>query len=605
MAPAAPPEPLDDAERALLAQGKHEALAVRLADAGRHALAGWVLEQIWDFAGAREHFVRAGRLLDALRVAIDLGRPDLLDATLDLFAQAPADAREQAAQLLQRRARHADAARVLAFGDHSPRARAAALLRAGDPLAAARVLVAAGEPREALAALQPLPGRHGPTLQLAADLSWELGDVEAAVRHAQAAMRAGDVDRPALARTLARGLGALGHDLAAQIVLQGTGEAPPTGPVPPRFHLQRPLPAAFAGAAYEGIDRVTLQEVEVHLLLAELQDSGAQDPAIAGALEAFQRRALAALDLEHPAIRSIVHFDAGAGVLILPHAEGPPLRALIRPPGMPAARARALVAFLLEGLAAAHLRGLVHGSLLPAQIVCDAAGRPLLGPFGADAIAGLVATRTGALEELLTITAPEVRAGARPGAASDVYSVAALFVALVAGALTPVSEVIPPADRALVEAALAELPERRPDAAALLQAFRRRIVDIRDLSHSAGSPAPEQSPALEEPGLIAQGVAVDVAATWSDAALDALLACDAPVIQPVLDRHGRRLALAPWPEGCRRLADDAAFADLARAALASLPPDAAAALGPRLSASAWVVTPAGEWMLALDDLLTR
>ncbi|MFY0532485.1 hypothetical protein [Nannocystis pusilla] len=99
----------------------------------------------------------------------------------------------------------------------------------------------------------------------------------------------------------------------------------------------------------------------------------------------------------------------------MPWEAGNNLRALIRPPGMPLPRARALIAFLLEGLAAAHARGLVHGSLLPAQLVCDAAGRPLLGPFGADAIAGLIATRTGALEELLTITAPEVRAGGPHG----------------------------------------------------------------------------------------------------------------------------------------------------------------------------------------------
>lgn len=129
-------------------------------------------------------------------------------------------------------------------------------------------------------------------------------------------------------------------------------------------------------------------------------------------LAAFASRAEAAAALGHPAIRPVLRFEPGAGLLILPHAEGPPLRSLLRPPGMPPARARALLSFLLAGLVAAHERGLVHGSLLlPAQIVCDSAGRPLLGPFGADEIAGLVATRTGALEELLTITAPELRAG--------------------------------------------------------------------------------------------------------------------------------------------------------------------------------------------------
>ncbi|MDC0674213.1 hypothetical protein [Nannocystis radixulma] len=604
----APPEPLTADEQRMLAQGKHEALAQLLAQSGRHAVAGWVLEQIWEFAGACEHYARAGRPLDALRAAIELGRSDVLDRIIAVFTAADADTRQQAAALLQRKGRHADAARMLALGDHDPEARARALVRAGDRLGAARVLAEADRVREALAVLEPLPERHGPTLQLAAELSWELGDAEAAVRRAQAAIRAGGVDRAALGRLLARGLGALGHDLAAQIVLQShgpansRGEAPPTAPVPARFQVRASLPASFSGAAYEGIDRVTLAEVEIHLLLAELQEGGSADPAVQDALEAFHRRALAAAALEHPAIRGIVQFDARAGILILPHEAGSNLRALIRPPGMPLARARALVAFLLEGLAAAHLRGLVHGSLLPAQLVCDAAGRPLLGPFGADAIAGLIATRTGALEELLTITAPEVRAGATPTAASDIYSVAALLVALVAGNLGGAA----PEARALVEDALADDPAKRPDAAALLARMRRRVADLRDLSMSTEPIRQDPTVMSDDSGLAGHGVVVEAAPGWDDIALDALLAADVPALQPVLDRQGRRVALAAWPEGCRRLADDVPFIQLAPMAIVdALPVEAAAAVRARLTAGAWVVTPAGEWMLALDELLTR
>ncbi|MDC0722651.1 hypothetical protein POL25_37530 [Nannocystis sp. bb15-2] len=598
----AAPEPLTEDEQRMLVQGRHEALAHALALSGRHAAAGWVLEQIWEFTGACEHYARAGRPLDALRAAIELGRADVIDRIIAVFTAADADTRQQAAALLQRKGRHADAARILALGDHDPEARASALVRAGDRLAAARVLAEAERVREALALLEPLPERHGPTLQLAAELSWELGDAEAAVRRAQAAIRAGGGDRAALSRLLARGLGALGHDLAAQIVLQGRGEAPEGAPVPARFLVRASLPPSFSGAAYEGTDRVTLAEVEIHLLLAELQEAGASDPAVQDALESFQRRALAAAALEHPAIRGIVQFDARAGILILPYEAGNDLRALIRPPGMPLPRARALVAFLLEGLAAAHARGLVHGSLLPAQLVCDAAGRPLLGPFGADAIAGLIATRTGALEELLTITAPEVRAGRAPTSASDIFSAAALLVALAAGSLGGAA----PEARAVVEDALDPDPARRPDAATLLARMRRRVADLRDLSMSTAPIGQELGVMPEDPSLSGHGVVVEVAPTWDDVALDALLAADVPALQPVLDRQGRRVALAAWPEGCRRLADDVPFAQLApMAVVEALPAEAAAAVRARLTAGAWVVTPAGEWMLALDELLTR
>jgi len=637
----ASPESLLSAEqRAALARGAHEVVAAELVAAGQLAAAGWVLEQIWDFLAAHAHYLAADQPLDALRCVLEAGRPDLLDHTLDLLASRPRSERDAAVKLLQRRARHEEAARLLAADDADPAARARALLRAGDRLGAARVLADAGLIREGLAALEPLSEAHPPSLALAARLSWELGDAEASVRHAQAAMRArearspaalqgppakalagaadeqsanlslgtgplehGAEDRAELPRILARGLAALGHELAAQLVLQGVG-AGDAGPaaVPGRYRVRRALPASFSGAAYDGLDRVTQQEVELHLLLAEVQDAGLEASGVQAAIAGFARRAEAAAELAHPAIRPVLRFDRDAGLLILPHAAGPPLRALIRPPGMPPARARALISFLLDGLAAAHAHALVHGSLLPTQIVCDAVGRPLLGPFGADEIAGLVATRTGALEELLTFTAPELRAGGRPSAASDVFSAAALLLALRTGSLGAALERLPAAERALIADALDPDPARRPDADTLRQRLHLRVADARELAPRAALPAVPQT--MSEQTALGAGVLVAVASSWSEAELDVLLASDAPRLQPVLDREGRRVVLAPWPEGCRRLADDADAGALLPL-LDELEEPLRAALRPRLRPAAWVWTPGGAWMLALDDLLLR
>lgn len=685
--PPAPPPRLTDDQRARLARGDHEAVAVELAQAGEHAAAGWVLEQIWDFIGAFTHHRVAGARLDALRCALEAGRPDLLDHALAALALADPTERKTAVASLEKRGRHAEAARLLA-ADADPSAQAAALLRAGDRLAAARTFADAGRIPEALAALEPLPAAHAPSLAFAARLAWDLGDAEACVRHAQAAMRAlaGEARRPPrepstprtgphpalepraqpralssgtdrppprpgesrplalppgrtgpppppppreirgtigetrevadaaaprddglrreLARILAHGLAALGHDLAAALVLQGSGEGLAPAALPGRYRVRRVLPASFAGAAYEGIDRVSQQEVEIHLLLAELQDSGAEQAGVQSALAAFARRAEAAQALGHPAVRPILRFDLGAGLLLLPHADGPTLRTLIRPPGMPLARARALVAFLVDGLCAAHARGLVHGSLLPAQIVCDAAGRPLLGPFGADEIAGLVATRTGALEELLTITAPELRIGGVPTAASDVYGAAAIFVALRTGQLGAGPERLPPAERPLVADALLDDPAARPDSTTLLDRLRVRVADVRELADAA---ATDLSEAPGPIGAIAgslRGIPVTAAAGWSDGELDAILASDAPRLQPVLDRGGRTIVLAGWPEGCRRLAEGADDRGL-HPLLADLPEPLRPVLQSRLRPTSWVYTPADEWVLALDDLLTR
>ena len=619
---------LSPEQRAALTRGAHESVAAQLVAAGQPATAGWVLEQIWEFLGAHAHYLAADLPLDALRCALEAARPDLLDHTLELLALRPRSERDAAVQLLQRRGRHAEAARLLAADDADPAARARALLRAGDRPGAARVLADAGLVREGLAALGPLSEAHPESLALAARLSWELGDAEASVRHAQAAMRAREArgpsaasspainlslgagpsehvpeDRTELPRILARGLAALGHELAAQLVLQGAGAgAAGAAAVPGRYRVRRALPASFSGAAYDGLDRVTQQEVELHLLLAEVQDAGLEASGVQTAIAAFARRAEAAAELAHPAIRPVLRFDRDAGLLILPHADGPPLRTLIRPPGMPPARARALISFLLDGLAAAHARVLVHGSLLPTQIVSDAVGRPLLGPFGADEIAGLVATRTGALEELLTFTAPELRAGGRPSAASDVFSAAALLLALRTGSLGATLERLPAAEQALIADALDPDPARRPDADTLRQRLSLRVADARDLAPRAALPAVPQ--AMSEQTAIGVGVTVTAASGWSDPELDALLASDAPRLQPVLDREGRRVVLAPWPEGCRRLADDADASGLLPH-LDELPEPLRAALRPRLRPAAWVLTPGGAWMLALDDLLLR
>ncbi|MBA3545280.1 MAG: hypothetical protein H0T76_02235, partial [Nannocystis sp.] len=127
---------LSPEQRAALARGAHEQVAAELASAGHPSAAGWVLEQIWDFLGAHGHYLAAAQPLDALRCALEAGRPDLLDHTLTVLEQRPRHERDAAVTMLGRRARHEEAARLLAADDADPSARAKALLRAGDRLGA-------------------------------------------------------------------------------------------------------------------------------------------------------------------------------------------------------------------------------------------------------------------------------------------------------------------------------------------------------------------------------------------------------------------------------------------------------------------------------------
>ncbi len=596
-------EELSAEQRERLAAGRHEAVARELRSAGKSAAAGWVLEQIWDFEGALAAYLEAGQGLDSLRVALEVRDPESFEKALKTVENGSESDRRGAIELLKHRGRHLDIARLLESDTSRVDDRADALRDGGDKLAAAVTLAQAGRVAQALASLGPLDGPGQiPAHALAARLAWELGDAEATVRHAQVALRGGyrAPDTEALQRLLGRALASLGHDLAAQIAARGLE---PESAAEPKLHgrylVRRTLPSTVAGAAYEGIDRVTLQEVEIHLLLADYQE-GAIDETLRGALDAFAHRALAAHHLAHPAIRPIVRIDPDAGVLVLPHAEGPSLRAAIRAPGLAkqATRARALITFLVQGLTAAHRRGIVHGSLLPSQIVSDAVGRPLLGPFGADALAGLAATRTGSLTEMLTITAPECRRGAPATTASDIYSIGALFAALLCGDLEGNIESIATPERALIEAALADDPDSRPDAQTLLKMLRVPVACARDLRphyQGTGDTATEH----ERIAATAGREVVTASASWPEPLLDELASLDHPWIQPILDRDGPHFVVAAWPPACRSLSADQG-PDQAPLDLSA---ELRAAIASRRVAGAWVLAPGGAKMLSLSVLL--
>jgi len=593
--------------RERLGAGEHEQVAAQLETDGDHVRAALVREQIWDFVGAYAAWRRAGDPLRALRAALETGAASTIDDAVSAFASIEdRTVLREAAALLAARRRHHDAAMLLERSDDAPDARARELLRAGDRTGAARVLANAGDPTAAMRALGEIGDgtTSGPSHALAARLCWDLGDAEAAARHAQSAWRVGAADEDVRA-LLARALATLGHELAAEIVLPQRGHDGDA--VPGRFRVTAVHAGGLGGAAYLGVDRTNLQEVEIHLLLADLPDPSAAERGVVAALERFATVARAAAAIGHPAIRPVLELRAAEGLLVLPRAQGPTLRSLVRPPGMAdmRSRARALAAFLVEGLAAAHERGLVHGWLLPSQIVCDVLGRPQLGPFGAHHLAGLAATHTGSLEEILAVTAPEVRGGAAPTPAADLYATGALLAALLTGELGGPCEG-PSAEDALVRRLLHTDPAARPTSAETLAVLRAPVAHVRELA-THGTVGDSQTALVREPDQV-HGIVVDAAQSWPDAQLDALGTASHAWWQPILDRRGRQFVLAPWPPGSRTIGPDVGEAwrhRIPAEALEDLPDLLRAAIESRLGPTSLVATAADEWMLALDDLLSR
>ena len=155
------------------------------------------------------------------------------------------------------------------------------------------------------------------------------------------------------------------------------------GPVPrefssERYRVVRELGRGGMGVVLEAFDKVLERRVALKILL-----SG--DLAGSGALERFQLEARAAARLSHPNLVAVheVGEEEGRPYLVMDDVEGESLAARIRRDGPLAPRDAADVAYCLaEALYVAHVRGILHRDVKPANVLVTQEGKPLLTDFG-------------------------------------------------------------------------------------------------------------------------------------------------------------------------------------------------------------------------------
>ncbi|MEM7276243.1 MAG: serine/threonine-protein kinase, partial [Actinomycetota bacterium] len=157
---------------------------------------------------------------------------------------------------------------------------------------------------------------------------------------------------------------------------------------------------------------------------------------------------------------------------------------------LPWPRATELGVKLAGALETAHRAGIVHRDIKPANVLVSNLGEPKLADFGIARMDGAPETQSATITASLAHAAPEIIAGRRPDARSDVYGLGSTLYEFLAGVPAfvdatdesmlpilnriardpmppfPPQVAVPPAVEAVIRQAMAKEPADRPASAA-------------------------------------------------------------------------------------------------------------------------------------------
>ena len=207
------------------------------------------------------------------------------------------------------------------------------------------------------------------------------------------------------------------------------------------YEIVSPLGAGGMGEVYRARDTRLGREVAVKVLPA----NRAQDP---DALARLEREAQAVAALSHPNILAIhdLGTDQGVFFVVTELLEGETLRNRLASSTLPWRKAVEIGAAIADGLAGAHLKGVVHRDLKPDNIFITRDGRVKILDFGLARLAPVISqqdqtsapttppqTEPGILMGTVGYMSPEQARGSSADTRSDVFSLGCVLYEMLTG----------------------------------------------------------------------------------------------------------------------------------------------------------------------------
>ena len=153
----------------------------------------------------------------------------------------------------------------------------------------------------------------------------------------------------------------------------------------------------------------------------------------------FEREALAASRLDHPAICTIYDIAEtpdGMLYLVMAYYEGETVSQMLRRDTLPLEKATRIAAQLASGLDVAHQAGIIHRDVKPANIIVTKDGQAKLLDFGVAKLAGASRiTQEGSVVGTAYYMSPEQTSGLKLDHRSDVWSLGVLLYQMVTSML--------------------------------------------------------------------------------------------------------------------------------------------------------------------------